>query len=280
MIKKTVIAALCLLAILSAAFVFADNDFLKAESDTVAADSKLDFTIDLQAFTGEEAEPFSVVLSVEPTDPVVDIDLQEDVDVTYNKSKGTYTVRSGDIGELQELHFVIRPDKGIEANTEYTLTAEIARESGTESEDITFTVTPAEEPTEEPTEETTEETSETETQAETEPSANPEAGGGFGDGGSAPEEPEYKGSSNNYLASLSVSGHKMTQKFHKTRNTYFVDLEKTVTALGVNAAAEDRTAKVDIVGNENVSVDMSKIVINVTAQNGDVRVYTIYVRYK
>lgn len=87
----------------------------------------------------------------------------------------------------------------------------------------------------------------------------------------------YKGSQNNYLKSLSINGVEFKNEFKKTTADYFArldddDLEKVT----VNAAAEDSTAIVTIYGNTNLKDGKNKIIINVTADNGDIRTYRIY----
>ena len=87
----------------------------------------------------------------------------------------------------------------------------------------------------------------------------------------------YKGSQNNYLKTLSITGVEFKNEFKKTTADYFArldddDLEKVT----VNATAEDSSAVVTIYGNTNLKKGKNKILINVTADNGDVRTYRIY----
>lgn len=87
----------------------------------------------------------------------------------------------------------------------------------------------------------------------------------------------YKGSQNNYLKSLSITGVEFKNEFKKTTADYFArldddDLEKVT----VNAVAEDSSAIVTIYGNTNLKDGKNKILINVTADNGQVRTYRIY----
>lgn len=86
----------------------------------------------------------------------------------------------------------------------------------------------------------------------------------------------YNGSSNNYLESLSIQGYDFTKEFSKENTIYFVELNKDIASLDVTAIAEDNNAKICIYGNENVK-EGSKILISVTAENGNVRIYRIYV---
>ena len=87
----------------------------------------------------------------------------------------------------------------------------------------------------------------------------------------------YKGSQNNYLKSLSITGVEFKNEFKKTAADYFArldddDLEKVT----VNAVAEDSSAIVTVYGNTNLKDGKNKIMINVTADNGDIRTYRIY----
>ena len=86
----------------------------------------------------------------------------------------------------------------------------------------------------------------------------------------------YNGSSNNYLSSLEVDGESLNTTFNKENLTYFV---KTTgkNVLNVIATAEDGDAKINITGNENLKTGDNKILISVTAENGDVRYYRVFV---
>lgn len=86
----------------------------------------------------------------------------------------------------------------------------------------------------------------------------------------------YNGSDNNYLKELSIKGYEMTNKFTKENTTYFIKLEEDVTSLDITAKAEHSAAKVCVYGNTNIK-NGSKILISVTAENGNVRNYRIYV---
>lgn len=87
----------------------------------------------------------------------------------------------------------------------------------------------------------------------------------------------YNGDSNNYLSSLSVDGYDIMPTFSKTSNTYFVNVSNDVTSVSIDADAEDSDAKVSIYGNTNLQVGENKILVSVTAENGDVKTYRIYV---
>lgn len=86
----------------------------------------------------------------------------------------------------------------------------------------------------------------------------------------------YNGSNNNYLEKLEVEGKELNTSFNKENGTYFIDINNTNT-INVTAVAEDSTAKVYITGNDNIESGNNKILISVTAENGDVRYYRIFV---
>lgn len=86
----------------------------------------------------------------------------------------------------------------------------------------------------------------------------------------------YKGSQNNYLKSLSINGVEFKNTFKKTTADYFATLDDDLEKVTVNATAEDSTAIVTIYGNTNLEKGKNKILINVTADNGETRTYRIY----
>lgn len=86
----------------------------------------------------------------------------------------------------------------------------------------------------------------------------------------------YNGSNNNYLEKLEVEGKELNTSFNKENDTYFIDINNTNT-INVTAIAEDSTAKVYITGNDKIESGNNKILISVTAENGDVRYYRIFV---
>lgn len=86
----------------------------------------------------------------------------------------------------------------------------------------------------------------------------------------------YNGSSNNYLSKLEVSGYNLNTNFSKTNSTYFITAKDT-TSLNITATAEDSTATVKVYGDEELTEGTNKVLISVTAENGNVRTYRIYV---
>lgn len=87
----------------------------------------------------------------------------------------------------------------------------------------------------------------------------------------------YQGSQNNYLSSLSINDVELKNSFKKTTTTYFANVGPDVTSVKVNAVAEDSSSIVTVYGNTNLEQGKNKIMINVTADDGSVRTYKIYI---
>ena len=86
----------------------------------------------------------------------------------------------------------------------------------------------------------------------------------------------YNGSNNNYLAKLEIDGMELNTSFNKENQTYFIKTNSTNT-INVIATTEDSTAKINITGNDAIQNGNNKILISVTAENGNVRYYRIFV---
>ena len=95
-------------------------------------------------------------------------------------------------------------------------------------------------------------------------------------GTKAESQDTYNGSNNNYLSNLEVEGVELNTSFNKEKGTYFIKTNNT-NSLNITATAEDSTAKVCITGNENIQSGSNKILISVTAENGNIRYYRIFV---
>ena len=87
----------------------------------------------------------------------------------------------------------------------------------------------------------------------------------------------YNGSSNNYLSNISIKGYTLNKNFIKERLTYFVTVPNNVKSLNISTTKEDSNASVNISGNSNFSVGINKVLIKVTAQDGRIKTYRIYV---
>lgn len=89
----------------------------------------------------------------------------------------------------------------------------------------------------------------------------------------------YNGSNNNYLSNLEIEGESLNTSFNKENTTYFIETTGK-TELNVNVTKENETSKVYITGNKNLKTGDNKILISVTAENGDVRYYRVFVTNK
>lgn len=93
-------------------------------------------------------------------------------------------------------------------------------------------------------------------------------------------EVTYNGSDNNYLKNIVVNGHTLNKEFSKDNSTYFITVENDVDSLDITTSQDEDSEIVCIYGNESLSEGINKILISVTAENGNVRNYRIYVTKK
>ena len=87
----------------------------------------------------------------------------------------------------------------------------------------------------------------------------------------------YKGSSNNYLSNITVKGYQLNKSFIKERLTYFVTVPNNVKSLNISTSKESSKASVNISGNSNFSVGVNKVLITVTAEDGRIKNYRVFV---
>lgn len=87
----------------------------------------------------------------------------------------------------------------------------------------------------------------------------------------------YNGSGNNYLSSIEITGYELTPDFSKTNDTYFLTVGNDIENIEINAIVEDGNASLCIYGNTELVEGNNKVLICVTAENGNVRTYRIYV---
>lgn len=87
----------------------------------------------------------------------------------------------------------------------------------------------------------------------------------------------YNGSANNYLSELYVEGYQLNKEFLKECETYFITVNNDVQSIDVVSKTEDENASICVYGNENLQEGKNKVLISVTAENGNVRNYRIYV---
>lgn len=284
--------AVFMIMTMGAAYVSAGSSLLTPGTSRITADSSFDFTLNLGSLGSSETEAeeaadalneYVVALSVSPS--ISSLTVDEGVG-DINAVSGEYQVTSSQLGELTKLHFVVTPDQTITADTTYTVSVNVTG-SVTGSDSFIFIVTPVTTP---------EENSSTEDDTKADDSKKPsdedmngskkqKSGGksgaagnaASGSGTSGSSTVTYAGSWDNYLDSLSVEGYEFTQTFNKIRDTYFLTVPDSVTSLEVSATPSDSSAIVAIAGNSDLNSSRNKIMVNVTADDGSVRVYRIIV---
>lgn len=94
-------------------------------------------------------------------------------------------------------------------------------------------------------------------------------------------------SKNNYLSKLSISQGKLTPVFKKTRTSYSLTLNKTMSRVTIKATQADKNAVVTIDGKKlskttvKLKSGQSKTVtIKVKAENGKTKTYKVKVKRK
>lgn len=86
----------------------------------------------------------------------------------------------------------------------------------------------------------------------------------------------YNGSSDNYLTSIKINEEEIAN-FNKTNTTYFKTLTAGTTSADVEYEKSDSNSTVCIYGNTNLKVGINKVLITVTAENGSVKNYRLYI---
>lgn len=302
--KKLLITILITVAaVTSAIAVFAADSIVSHSGDEVTAGEGLAFRIDLEQLTEEEFGPYDIAISITPSEPRVWLDVKENVNFSVNRINGTYTIGSAELSALKELNMLLIPDGRLREEVSYDVDVVITGLKDTASEGFTFKALPPEndennddgkdddgkgdkdkkDPGSKDGDKNKDKNKSRDKDKAGKPTEKTGKGGGFSSGGGEAEAPDpklvYKGSAINYLQSLEIAGFELAEEFNKTRDIYFVDLDSDTTSVDVKAVPCDSSARVDIVGNGNVSEDMSRIIIKVTAQNGDERIYRVYARH-
>lgn len=191
---------------------------------------------------------------------------------------GDYTVTSSELNGIHSLHFILYPGE----ETNYTVTVVITGNTTLETQVDNFSFDVVVQQTEKQEQELTENLQQDDKKQE----RKKQQSGSIK--AKSTEQSEmvaakttntitYKGSANNYLATLSVEGYDFTRDFNKTRDTYFVQVDEDVNSLTVTAKAEDDTADVVVTGQTELNAGQNKILVRVTAENDEVRIYRIYV---
>lgn len=87
-------------------------------------------------------------------------------------------------------------------------------------------------------------------------------------------------SKNNFLSSLGVEGAVLSEEFKSDVVEYSVDLPPNTEKINITGELADSKASIDGLGEKTLSDGMNKFLIKVTAQNGDIKTYTINVNVK
>ena len=86
-------------------------------------------------------------------------------------------------------------------------------------------------------------------------------------------------SGNNYLKSLKVEGYKLEPEFNMQQDNYivYVDDKSRVKNLNIIAEPDDERAKIEGTGVIEITPEQQLVNVNVIAENGNLKVYTIKV---
>lgn len=84
-------------------------------------------------------------------------------------------------------------------------------------------------------------------------------------------------SGNNYLKNLSVEGYKLEPEFNMQQDNYvvYVNDKSKLKELNIIAEQDDKKAKVEGAGVVEITPEQQYINVNVIAENGNLKVYTI-----
>lgn len=262
-IEAVIIAGVvCIALVIGGVAAFAEEDLLSPGGTQVTAGSGLPFKVNLGEVKEEYAQgeqTFTLTVNISPSPESVSV--SPDVNISQYGSK--YTISSADLADISALTFTAYPGSKLKDPMTYTVSADIAGSLSTPSDSFTFLAIPKKEQKDDPT-----------------PKKKNRGSGGISSAVSTDSSTVYRGSADNYLKTLAVTGYDFTEKFNSTRDTYFIQVPDDVDSVGVKATAHDSSAAVRVAGNEDVSSERSKILISVTADNGDVRTYRIFVTHK
>lgn len=90
-----------------------------------------------------------------------------------------------------------------------------------------------------------------------------------------PQDPNYEPSGVSTLESLAVEGFPISPEFSQDKMDYAVYLPHEVESIQITAKPTDPKAKVEIPTVENIPVGVSTYEVTVTAENGNIRIFTI-----
>ena len=90
----------------------------------------------------------------------------------------------------------------------------------------------------------------------------------------------YNGSADNYLTNIYINGNTVSNNYNKTDTTYFSTVDAETTNVDISYDKSDTNSTVCVYGNSSLKSGTNKILISVTAENGNVRYYRIYLTVK
>ncbi len=276
--KKIWLAVSALLLLIPGMLAYGadDTNLLISSVSEVEAQGAYGFCVDLTGIAETDAN-YTLSLTISPE--ATGLTTKEGVSFTYNAVQKSYQIASADLAGLSSLNASAYLPADAVSGTTYTVTAVVLGEDGASiSDTLTFTValTPGQEETGGESKEVSEKAvvnGSTSGAPATSGSGTVAATDSALSAGTA----AYQGSYNNYLSSLTVTDYTFQTDFSKTNDTYFITVAHDVSNVTVNAAAEDAAAVVAVTGNGDLAVGVNKVLISVTAENGNMRTYRIYV---
>ena len=271
-----IIASLLLLIPGIWAYAADGTSLITSSVSEVEAGKAYSFSVDLTQIPDTYT---SYTLSIGVSPEISYLTTTESVSFTYNAVKKEYEIASSDLAGLTSLTVSAYLPATVTDGAAYTVTAAALDTSGASvGNALTFTAKAA---AGEDGSGTGSNTGTTETPS----AATTGTGAGGGTASASASAPAssgtgnttYQGSYNNYLSALTVTGYELQADFQKTNDTYFITVPNDVTAVTVKATADDDGAAAKVAGDSDLAVGINKVLISVTAENGDVRTYRIYV---
>ena len=290
--------------VLMAAEVFGGSSLLTPGTSKISAGDSFDFTLNVKSLDADDSEAeealseYVINLRVSPAPAKLSV---KESAGSINAVTGEYQVTSSELGGTEVLHFSIATDAGLSSETTYTVSVDVTG-SVSASDSFTLVVAPAAKP-----DGGDDQGGGNEPDKKTPDGKTPDGNGDdLPDGNKIPDGSKmpsgknmpkgnampsaagtsssqtsdsvtYAGSWDNYLDELSVDGYELTNRFNKIRDTYCLSIPEEVTSLEVSAVPSDSSAVVKVTGNSDIPEGRSKIMISVTADDGSVRIYRIYV---
>lgn len=304
--KSALYLAALTVTVLIVSYVYGGSSLLSPGTSKISAGDSFDFTLNVKSLGGSESDEeeavseYVVNLSVSPAPASLSV---KEGKGSINAVTGNYQVTSSELGGTDVLHFTLSTSSDLASETTYKVSVTVTG-SVSDSDSFTLVVSPKQESSEgEQTDPSggDEQGGDVPDGGDGQNKQNGDMPDGKGNGnvpgnmgkkgnisGSMPSASlsgsasstssvTYAGSWDNYLETLSVDGYDFTNKFNKIRDTYFITIPEDVTSVTVNADPSDSSANVAVTGNSDIPKGRSKILVSVTADDGSVRLYRIYV---